>query len=272
MVGRLLGMTALILFAFTARSARAADEAPADPAGPRGTVAAFFKAIEGGDGAAARAMVMGSEKQMAVLDAMVPVMSGFKALETAAVKKWGDDGKKIAQGEGGGPGPNLDIAKKLDGAKEQIADDVATVTPVADSAGKEESPIKLKKVDGKWKIDLSGLPTDGMESPAALNMLKAMGDAAKKTAGEIEAGKYATVDAAKDALRQQILPILKSTKDAQRSATQPGAAPPTSTPPTTTPPTPTPPPTATPPNIARPTIAPPTIAPPTPPSAKDQPK
>ena len=47
-----------------------------------------------GDTTEAKSMATGSQKQLGILDTLVPVMSGFKQLENAAVKKWGEEGRK----------------------------------------------------------------------------------------------------------------------------------------------------------------------------------
>src|SRR5881275_1187797 len=108
------------------RSALAEDK-PADPSTPKGAASAFFKAMETGDAAAARAMATGDEKQLAVLDDLVPVVHGFKQLEIAARKKWGDEGlKTLAQGQGG-PG-SFDLTEQLKTAREEITGETATIT------------------------------------------------------------------------------------------------------------------------------------------------
>src|SRR4051812_30669648 len=77
-----------------------ADDAP-DAASPKGVAAAFFKAMETGDAAAAKTMATGSDKQLSVLDVLVPMVQGFKQLENSAAKKWGEEGRKtLVEGQG----------------------------------------------------------------------------------------------------------------------------------------------------------------------------
>src|SRR5438270_13413608 len=47
---------------------------------PKGVVTAFFKAMETGDVAGAKSLAVGSDKQLAVLDVLVPVFHSFKQL------------------------------------------------------------------------------------------------------------------------------------------------------------------------------------------------
>jgi len=197
-------LAAIVLF--SAACNLSAEEIKADPATPKGAAVAMFKAMEAGDVAAAKKLATGNEKQLGLLDSMVPLMNGFKTLEISAVKKFGDDGKKILQGDAGGPGPSLDIEKELTGAKEEIAGETATITPTGADSSKQ--PMKFKKVDGSWKIDLASMPTEGLDNPAAMTMVKAMGGLARDTAKEIDDNKYKTVEEAKTAMQQKMLPII----------------------------------------------------------------
>jgi hypothetical protein len=179
----------------------------ADTSTPKAAASSFFKAMETGDTSAAKALASGSEKQLAVLDILVPVVSGFKQLEVAAVKKWGDEGRKtLTQGQGGAG--TFDFNEKLKTAKEEVTGDVATITPVTDKPEDKKDPMKLKKVDGQWKLDMASIPADGLDDPNTTKMLKAMADIAKSTAAEIDQGKYPNAQAAKEAMGQKILPLI----------------------------------------------------------------
>jgi hypothetical protein len=182
-----------------------AEDKP-DPSTPKGAASAFFKAMETGDAAAARDMATGSEKQLAILDILVPVVHGFKQLEIAAVKKWGDEGRKtLTQGQGGGG--SFDFNEQIKTAKEEITGETAIITP-AQAGEDKKDPMKLKKVDGKWKLDMASIPAEGIEDPTTTKMLKAMADIAKSTAAEIDEGKYESAAKAKEAMGQKILPLI----------------------------------------------------------------
>ena len=182
-------------------------KAHADTSTPRGAAEAFFKALEGGDVKAARELTVGEEKHYKMLDLLVPMVGGFKKLEASAVKKWGEDGKKLlANDQGGG---SFDIGGELKNAKEEIASDgnSATITPEK-KEGKPNEPVKLKKVEGKWKIDLASMPSEGMDDPNAAKVIGAMGGVAKDLAAEIDADKYKTVEEAKKAFGEKMLAVM----------------------------------------------------------------
>jgi hypothetical protein len=194
-----------------------AQEIKADS--PKGAAQAFFKAMEVGDAKAAKAIATGSEKQLAMLDLLVPVVSGFKQLENAAVKKWGEEGRKaLSQGQGGG---GFDFEKELKASTEQVTGETATIT--SSKPEQQREPMKLKKIEGKWRVDMSSLPAEGLDNPQTSKMLQAMSDAAKATATEIDQGKYTTAQQAKEAMGQKILPVLMQMQQQQQGQGAPGA-------------------------------------------------
>jgi hypothetical protein len=209
MIRKLTLPVALCALALLCRPVLAADD------DPKGVVTAFFKAMETGDVAGAKALAVGSDKQLAVLDVLVPVFHGFKQLETAAVKKWGEEGRKtLTEGPGGG----LNVAEKLKNAKVDVKGDAATITPADAKPEDKNSEMKLKKVEGKWKLDMASIPAEGMDDPKALKMFKGMAEVAQQTAKEVDQGKYASANEAKQAMGQKILQMMGI-------ALPPGAAP-----------------------------------------------
>lgn len=169
---------------------------------PKGAAALFFQAMESGDIAAAKEMAVGNARQMAVLDALVPVVSGFKKLEAAAAKKWGEEGRKTLITGQDGPG-SFDFKEQLKTAREEIVEDSATITPVNAKDAKRDT-MKLKRIDGKWKLDLASIPTDGLENQATQKMLRTMAQIATSLAGEIDQDKYASATDAREALRRRM--------------------------------------------------------------------
>jgi hypothetical protein len=184
---------------------------------PKGAAQQFFKAMESGDATAAKTVATGSDKQLAMLDLLVPVISGFKQLENAAVKKWGEDARKTLSQNGGGAG--LDFEKQLKASTEKIDGDNATIT--SSNPEQQREPMKLKKVNGKWKVDMSSMPAENMDNPNTAKMLRLMSDAAKATATEVDQGKYATADEAKKAMGQKIIPALMQMQQQQQQQQQP---------------------------------------------------
>jgi hypothetical protein len=57
-------------------------------------------------------------------------------------------------------------------------------------------------------MDMTSIPTEGLDDPNTGKILKGMAEIAKTTAAEIDAGKYADAKAAKEAMGQKILATL----------------------------------------------------------------
>jgi hypothetical protein len=184
--------------------ARAAD-AP-DTLTPRRTAATFYTALESGDVAGAKAVATGSEKQLAMLDSLVPFVHACKELENAAFKKWGEEGRKVLTQTPNSPA-SFDFKQRLQTDREEIAGDSASLV-TTDPQAIDKTPIKLKKVAGQWKIDLSTVQDEGMDDPKYAKSLKDLADAAANVAGEIEHGKYSDVASAKTALNEKIISAL----------------------------------------------------------------
>ena len=77
-------LTPLLACALVALFARPATAQDIKADSPKGAASAFFKAMESGDAKAAKSMATGSDKQLSMLDLLVPVVSSFKQLENSA--------------------------------------------------------------------------------------------------------------------------------------------------------------------------------------------
>lgn len=193
--------------------ARAAD-AP-DTLTPRRTAATFYTALESGDIAGAKAVATGNEKQLAMLDSLVPFVHACKELENAAFKKWGEEGRKVLTQTPNSPA-SFDFKQRLQTDREEIAGDSASLV-TTDPQAIDKTPIKFKKIAGQWKIDLSTVQDEGMDDPKYAKTLKALTDAATNVAGDIEHGKYADAASAKTALNEKIINALGLTGTASQT-------------------------------------------------------
>jgi hypothetical protein len=174
-----------------------AEDLP-DTLTPRHAAATFYNALESGNLAGAKAVSAGTEKQLAILDSLVPFVHACKQLENAAYKKWGDQGRAQFTQSPHGP-PHFDFTDRLKTDREEITGDTAALSPT-DPQAADKTPIKLKKIAGQWKIDLSALQDEGMDDPKYVKTLKGLADAAATVAGEIDRGTYADAASAKAAL------------------------------------------------------------------------
>jgi hypothetical protein len=184
-----------------------ADDAP-DQTTPKAAAGSFFKAMENGDVASAKALASGTDKHLAILDVLVPMISSFKQLENSAFKKWGEEGRKAIRQDQGA----FDFNEMLKTAKEEINGDSATIISADNKPENKKDPMKLKKIDGKWKVDMASIPAEQFEDPTSAKLMQSVAGIAKATAAEIDQGKYADAKTAKDAMGQKI--IAEITKNA----------------------------------------------------------
>jgi hypothetical protein len=185
-----------------------ADSKP-DLSSPKSAAMAFGTALLAGDSAGIKATSMGTDNDFKVVDAMGQMVGAMKKLSDAAVAKWGKD-NALSKGS-----MAPDIQKELEESEVKIDGDSATIIKKDKSDAK--SPMKLKKVDGNWKVDLGSLPKEGMDQ--LVKMAPAMAKAAAEVSAEIAADKYKTADEAQQALGAKMLAAM------MQAAPPPGGAP-----------------------------------------------
>lgn len=164
-----------------------------DLSSPKAAAKTFATAMTTGDAETAKKASTGVEPK--VIESMAAAMGNMKKLHDAAVAKFGDEGKAFA---GMGPAGDDDMVKKVEEATEEITGETATVKP------KDGHAMKLKKVDGSWKVDLA----EEMAGPAAAMgtaMFDKLAAAAKTTTDEIAAGKYKNAAEAKMAMGKSMM-------------------------------------------------------------------
>lgn len=189
---------ALAVFLLTA-PARADDAADAKAA-----ASGFFAAMEGGNVAEAKALSAGSDKQLALLDSLVPVVHAFKQLENAALKKWGEPGRKTLTETGPG-GQSFNTQDEIKRSTVKIDKDAATILPPDPKPDEQKKQaIQLRKVDNRWKVEMGQVPAEVLDNPKTAADLKAMADVARTAAAEIEQGKFADAVAARQAIVERV--------------------------------------------------------------------
>lgn len=183
---------------------------------PKAAALVFAKAMEAGDAAGAKAASICNADGAKFLEVMTDIIKNGRKLEEAAVAKFGDAGKNLGNME------SMDMAKNLENSEVKEEGDSATIT-IKDSP---EKPVKLKKVDGAWKVDMITLISEA-DLARAMPMFTAMNNVYAGTAGEISAGKYPTADAAKQAMGMKLLAAMSAGMVAEQAspATQPTTQP-----------------------------------------------
>jgi hypothetical protein len=104
-----------------------------------------------------------------------------------------------------------ELSKRLDEAELKEEGDTATLT----NKDRAQDSLKLKKVDGQWRVDLS---SQSQQAPLIKSLGSLMGDVAT----EINDGKYKTVDEAQMAMNTKVMTALATMK---RPTTAPATQP-----------------------------------------------
>jgi hypothetical protein len=191
-------------------SAEQPAEVKKDLSTPKAAVKTFVQALANGNVEMAKAAAITDEQQANMLELMTTMTGSMKKLTDAAVAKFGEAGETIS-GQKMKMGENL---KQIDESEVKIEGDVATIMPKD-----QKQPVKLKKQDGQWKVDMASMPN--VERLAeAKPMITAMVNAANATATEINADKYKNVEEARTAFRAKMMAAVMATMP-QRPATQP---------------------------------------------------
>jgi hypothetical protein len=203
-----------LLVALCASAAFAADKP--DLSSPKSAAMAFGTALVAGDSAGVKAATVGTEEEYKMVDAISMMVSSMKKLNDAADAKFGKD-NGISQ-----PNAGMDITKEIETSEIKVDGDVATV----DKKDKNDKnpPMKLKKIDGNWKVDLSSLPKENMDQ--MMKVIPSISKAFTELATEITAGKYKTAMEAKDAMGQKMLAAMMSANPGALGAPPAPPAPP----------------------------------------------
>ena len=160
---------------------------------PKGAAKTFATAMEKGDAATAQKASTGADPKLVA--SMATAMGNVKKMRDAAKSKFGASADSFGTTQGH---DFSDYEQKLDDADVKEQGDTATITP------KQGQPMKLKKVDGDWKVDLSEIGSGPM-AQAGGGMFDAMSKAATETTDDINAGKFKTAQEAEQAFGMKML-------------------------------------------------------------------
>jgi hypothetical protein len=155
---------------------------------------AFAGSIEKGDASTARELVPADEMHARWVDAAAGLSGALKTLDVAAVARFGDLGKAVSRNQ-----LHLtDSVKSLEQAQEKVDGDTATLTV----PGRAE-PLVLRKVDGKWQLQVG--PASAAEAEAQVALLARLTRAAQRTADELAGGTHATAEQAAKVFAARVL-------------------------------------------------------------------
>ncbi len=165
--------------------------ANADYATPKGAFRTYTKALAAGDGTTAKESVIASAKHNQLLDSQIayaPIEAKFKA---ACIKSYPASARELGD-------TTADTLKAIDDAEVKITGDSATLITRLSI-----EPVTLKRVEGKWKVDLVTMyGTDDVDE--VLLFRKALGEVMTDMLPDIEAAKYKDFNEVKNTLEMRV--------------------------------------------------------------------
>jgi hypothetical protein len=166
-----------------AGSSSAAEETAAKTA--KSVALSFAKAIQSGDAAGVQAVVVNGEENKDRISAAVHVLSAMRELHGAALKRFGDEGAALLAG-------TTDLASDIAAAEPKVEADRAEI------AIKGGYPVVLRRIDGRWKVDMQKMLDAAGGSPALALVMQQL-------AQEIQAGKYKSAQEALEAMSAKLI-------------------------------------------------------------------
>jgi hypothetical protein len=190
----LLGAFSGALAANSPKPAAPPATAPvAPPPSPKAVALAFVAALDKGDAPVAKSFLPDDKTHAKWVDASIALSASLKKLDAAALAHFNEAGKTVSQNQ-------LHLAdsfKSLESAQEKIDGDTATLT-----LPDRPQPLRLARVAGKWQLQIGPSETD---APRQIALYSRLTQVASSTAQEIDAGAYATADAAAKAFAARVL-------------------------------------------------------------------
>jgi hypothetical protein len=205
------GMVWVALMPNLVRAEPAADARP-DLSTPKAAAVAFMRALESGEVRAIKAVTLGSDDDYRLMSAVASAMRATRDLQKAANNRFGKAGDGIVPGQSGDP------VDEISESKVKETGDTALLARKEDPEGR--SPLKLKKTDGQWKIDLAALP-DKRQINQALPAMRATQRAMEQATADIKAGKYKTAEEAKEVVQKQLMQAATPPEPPRKSEKKP---------------------------------------------------
>jgi hypothetical protein len=163
-------------------------------ASPKAVAIALAGWLEKGDAAAAKGLVPADPSHARWIDATAGLASALQKLEAAAVGRFGEPGKTVAQGRL----HLVDAARALEQGQEKIDGETATLTVPG-----RARPLAFRRAGGKWLVVVG--PADEAESARQVALYERLTRATARTADEVAAGAYPAADGAARVFAARVL-------------------------------------------------------------------
>ena len=192
----------LVMWAATAvaQETRPTTNPASDASTPRGALRLLNQAMGEGDTETIKRLLLAANpSEQKMVETQGQMAAALAGLRHAAIKAFGEDGARTIAGADE-PAKNLE---RIDAADITINGNTATVT----YRDQKEQPFVLKRVNGRWQVPVSelGKPVDQAALEQELADLAVQTDLVRQITREIEEGRYATADKARQTWRSRMI-------------------------------------------------------------------
>ena len=184
-----------------------AARADADLSSPKSAFKTYTTALAQNDHATLAQAVIATAKGQQMLDGQMAYNEIEKTFRAATVKAFPDAAKEL-------PDPFAGLLASIETADVTIDGDTATLT-----SKQTMQPVKLKKQNGNWKVDLSAMYADGVVDEVIL-FRKALSDVMQGMTDEVQSGKFTDYNDVRSGLEQRVKMRL-AMPPAEESTTKP---------------------------------------------------
>lgn len=179
-----------------------APSVPAEPTTPRGALKTLYNAMQDGDGARIRDLLLAlTPTETKMVEAITHNAEAQAKFRRAAVTAFGEQKAKLLLGEA--ESATAAAMAQIDASTEQVDGEHATVK----NDNPEQPPLGLSKVGVNWKIPVSEFAkgVDAQEVERQLPDQEFFAKLVEGFASDVASGKYKTAEEAGDAIKGQMM-------------------------------------------------------------------
>lgn len=178
----------------------------ADLSKPKTAVLTYLHAIARGNAATAKSASIGTDQDKQQIDGKIALINGLRHYDQAIVSRFGPSAVstdiELRQAL---TALADDPVMRFEGAIVKEAEDTAEVDPALNGMRlAAHSPILLRKQNGLWKVDLPAMREDSDQASALSQQYLAAGKALEDAAKAVGAGRYKTLEQARQAIAERV--------------------------------------------------------------------
>ena len=162
-----------------------------DDSTPEAAIRAFYLALASGNSRSARQLLAAPDEMAEWTEIQARTSIAFKHLGRAAVARFGEEGKSLQV-----PVPAEIALRKLETVKPALDGDTA------EWPANPKAPLKMKRIDGHWKLDLYASFLSPAHLKRATDVHGRIAAYVGKIAADLDEGKFKSVSDVQEELKR----------------------------------------------------------------------